>query len=142
MLKDHTYQYYNELGYNCAESIIRAGNDYYDLGLHDQDMIMVAGFGAGLQCGQTCGAVLSAVSILSVKYVERNAHASADIHPVTVKLIRKFKERYGSVLCKDIKPQSYKPEYRCQRTVETACDILEETLQEYERDAADENSDK
>lgn len=132
MLKDEIGKYYFEGNYNCAETIIRAGNDYYKLGLHDRDMIMVGAYGAGIQCGNTCGAVLSGAAILSMKYVEQKAHESEDIRPVTMRLIKKFQEKYGSTLCKDIKPQSFKPEYRCLKTVETACDILEQVIAEFE----------
>ena len=132
MLKDLLGKYYFEGNYNCAECILRAGNEYYNLGLHDRDMIMVAAYGAGIQSGNTCGAVLAGAAILSMKYVEAKAHESADIRPVVVNLMRKFNQKYGSVLCKDIKPQSFKPEYRCQKTIEAACDILEEVIAEYE----------
>lgn len=134
MLKDYLQKYYFEQNYNCAETILRAANEYYDLQLHDRDMIMVGAYGAGIQAGNTCGAVLSAAAILSLKYVEAKAHESQDIKPVVQKMLRKFNEKYGSTLCKDIKPQSFKPEYRCQKTVEAACDILEETIREYEEE--------
>lgn len=136
MLKDLLGKYYFDQNYNCAESILRAGNEYYDLGLHDRDMIMVAAYGAGIQTGNTCGAVLAGASILSMKYVEQRAHESEDIRPVVTKLMQKFNAAYGSVLCKDIKPQSFKPEYRCQKTIEKACDILEEVFAEYENGKA------
>jgi len=132
MLKDLLPKYYFDQNYNCAESILRAGNEYYNLGLHDRDMIVVGAYGAGIQSGNTCGAVLSGASILSMKYIEAKAHESEDIRPVVQKLLRKFNEKYGSVLCKDIKPQSFKPEYRCQKTIEAACDMLEETIAEYD----------
>lgn len=134
MLKDYIEKYYFEQNYNCAETILRAANEYYDLKLHDRDMIMVGAYGAGIQSGNTCGAVLSAAAVLSLKYVEARAHESEDIRPVVQKLLRKFNEKYGSILCKDIKAQSFKPEYRCKMTVETACDILEETISEYEHE--------
>lgn len=134
MLKDVYQKYYFEQNYNCAETLLRAANDYYDLKLHDRDMIMVGAYGAGIQCGNTCGAVLAAASVLSMKYVEAKAHESEDIRPVVMKLMRKFNAKYGSTLCKDIKPQSFKPEYRCKMTVEMACDILEETIKEYEEE--------
>ena len=51
MLKDFISKYYFDQNYNCAESILRAGNDYYNLGLHDNDMKLVGCFGAGIQCG-------------------------------------------------------------------------------------------
>ena len=134
MLKDVYQKYYFEQNYNCAETLLRAANDYYDLKLHDRDMIMVGAYGAGIQCGNTCGAVLAAASVLSMKYVEAKAHESEDIRPVVMKLMRKFNEKYGSTLCKDIKPQSYRPEYRCQMTIEAACDVLEATIAEYEEE--------
>lgn len=133
MLKDEIGKYYFDGNYNCAETILRAGNDYYNLGLHDYDMKMVGAFGAGIQCGNTCGAILSAASILSMKYIETKAHESQDIRKLGTELIRKFNLKYGSTLCKDIKPQSFNPEYRCLKTVETACDILEEVISEYEQ---------
>lgn len=129
MLKDLCEKYYFEGNYNCAETIIRAGNDYYNLGLHDRDMIAFGGFGAGIQTGNTCGAVLAGVSILSMKYIEAKAHESADIKPVTRMLIQRFNQKYGSVLCKDIKAQ----EIRCKNTIDVACDILEEVISEYEQ---------
>lgn len=132
MLKDLLGKYYFDQNYNCAETILRAGNEYYNLGLHDRDMIMVAAYGAGIQSGNTCGAVLAGASILSMKYVEAKAHESEDIRPVVVNMMRKFNAIYASTLCKDIKPQSFKPEYRCQKTIETACDIIEEVIQEFE----------
>lgn len=132
MLKDHLHEYYFDKNYNCAETILRAANDYYNLGLNDRDMIMVGSYGAGLQTGNTCGAVLAASAVLSMMYVPAKAHESADIKPVMQILMRKFKEKYGSTLCKDIKPQSFKPEYRCKLTIEDSCDILEATIKEYE----------
>lgn len=136
MLKDLLPKYYFDQNYNCAETILRAANEYYDLGLHDKDMILVGAYGAGIQSGNTCGAVLSVAAVLSLKYVEAKAHESEDIRPVVQKMMRKFNKKYGSILCKDIKPQSFKPEYRCQMTIETSCDILEETIAEYEAERA------
>lgn len=136
MLKDLLPKYYFDQNYNCAETILRAANEYYDLGLHDKDMILVGAYGAGIQSGNTCGAVLSVAAVLSLKYVEAKAHESEDIRSVVQKMMRKFNEKYGSILCKDIKPQSFKPEYRCQMTIETSCDILEETIAEYEAERA------
>ncbi|MBR2295691.1 MAG: C_GCAxxG_C_C family protein [Clostridiales bacterium] len=132
MLKDLYAKYYYEGNYNCAETIIRAGNEYYDLGLHDRDMIALGGFGAGMQSGNTCGAVLAGISILSMKYIEKKAHESTDIKPVTIMLIKRFNQKYGSVLCKDIKPQSFKPDIRCRNTIEAACDIIEDVIEEYD----------
>lgn len=132
MLKDVVEKYYFSQNYNCAEAIIHGANEYYDLGLHEKDMIMAAGFGAGMQTGNTCGTLLSAISILSLRYVEAKAHESKDIHDVTLMLTRKMKERMGSTLCCEIKPKFFNPEIRCKNTVDLACDTLEEVIAEYD----------
>ena len=131
MLKDLADRYYFEGNYNCAESILRAANEYYGLGLHDRDMILMAGFGAGMQTGDTCGTLLSAIGVLSMKFVAAKAHESADIRPAATLLTRKFRQRFGDTLCKNIKAAHFRPEVRCQFTVHAACDLLEETLAEY-----------
>ena len=131
MLKDTALKYYTEQNYNCAETVIRAANEYYDLKLHDRDMIMLGAYGGGIQTGNTCGAILAAVSVLSMKYVEKKAHESKDIKPITTELIRKFNLKYSSILCKEIKPQSFDPEKRCLMTVESICDILESVINDH-----------
>ena len=80
-LKDLYSKYYYDQNYNCAETMIRAGNEYYELGLHDRDMIAFGGFGADIQTGNTCGAIL---------------------------------------------------DIRCKHTIEAACDILEQIIEEYD----------
>lgn len=134
MLKDLIGQYYFEGNYNCAESILRAGNDYYGLQLHDRDMIMIAACGAGIQTGATCGALLAGAALLSIRYVEAKAHESADIKAVVTLLTNKCTQRLGgSVMCDDVKPRFFEPGVRCLATVEAVCDIIEETIAEYDR---------
>jgi len=131
-LKSLIKKYYIDENYNCAESLIRAGNEYYNLEISDNDMKLVGGFGGGLQCGNTCGALLSATSILSMKFIEDKAHESEDLQEVVSEYVDRFKEAYGSTLCSEIKPFFFCSECRCQETVETACDLLEAVVDEYE----------
>lgn len=132
MLKDCMYKFYLEQNYNCAESVIRAANEYYGLGLDEKAMIMTGVYGAGIQTGNTCGAILSGAAVLSLKYVPAKAHESEDIKPVTTKFIREFNQIYGGIRCTEIKPKSFKTEYRCLKTVECVCDTLEKVIAEYE----------
>jgi len=132
MLKDHLAKYYFDGNYNCAESVLRAGNDYYGLDLHDRDMKLVGAYGAGIQTGNTCGALLGAAAILSMKYIEAKAHESADIKPVVTQLMDAFKAEYNSHLCCDVKPQSFKEGVRCLAAVELTCDLLEKVIADYE----------
>ena len=133
MLKDYIEKYLFTEDCNCAEAILHAANDCYGLELSEREMKLVSGFGGGIQTGNVCGALLGAVSFLSLKYVETRAHRSTDIKPVVQLLTRRFKEAFGgSILCKDIKPVYFKPDIRCYDTVKTACDVVDNVIKEYD----------
>lgn len=135
MFKDCAVKYYR-MGYNCAESMIRAGNEYYELGLHDKDMIMTAGFGGGLQIGDVCGALTGAVCLLSSKYVETKAHDCEFLRTLTQKMVIAFQKKMGSRLCAQIKPVYHSKEVKCENTVAAAAEVLEEVIQEWEKEKA------
>ena len=131
MLKDLAQKYYNQ-GFNCAESIIRAGNEYYGLGLDEKACKMTAAFGGGMQVGDVCGALTGSACVVSSRYVAGSAHGSADLHPVMVKLVRAFQDRFSSRLCREIKPKFFNKDVHCQNTVTLAAEVLENVLSEYD----------
>ena len=131
MLKEVAIKYYR-MGYNCAESIIRAGNEVYDLGLHDKDMNMTAAFGGGFQIGDVCGALSGAACVISSRYVETKAHDYADMRPLTQKLVIAFQKRMSSRLCAQIKPVFHNKEIKCENTVATAAEVLEHVIMEWD----------
>ena len=103
MLAETAVKYYH-MGYNCAESIIRAGNEVYGLDLHDRDMKMTAAFGGGFQIGDVCGALCGAACVVSARYVETKAHDCSFLRTLTQKLVIAFQNKMGSRLCAKIKP--------------------------------------
>lgn len=131
MLNEVAIKYYKE-GYNCSESILRAGNDVYHLGLHDSDMRMSAAFGGGFQIGDICGALSGAACVVSSRYVKSKAHDCDDLRPLTQALVIAFQNRLGSRLCSQIKPQFHTAELRCENTVRVGAEVLEEVLNEWE----------
>lgn len=132
MLKDLTLKYYN-MDYNCAESIVHAGNEYYNLGLSDHDMRMTAAFGAGMQVGDLCGALTGAACLISAKYVEERAHQNKKgLHDCMLLCVKKFQEKLGGRLCSEIKAKHFTPEIRCTNTVLLASEVIEEVINEIE----------
>lgn len=136
MLEEVARKYY-KLGYNCAESMIRAGNEVYDLGLHDRDMIMTAAFGGGLQCGDLCGALTGAACVISARYVETKAHESDSLRPLTQKLVIAFQNEMGSRLCAKIKAIHFRKDVRCENTVGLAAAILEKVIADWDTQTID-----
>lgn len=131
MLKEIALQYY-EKGYNCAESMLRAGNEYYQLGLHEHDMRMCAAFGGGFQLGDVCGVISGAACVISCRYVESKAHDYKDMREMTQKMVLAFQKRMKSRLCAEIKPLFYSKESKCAPTVAVGAEVLEAFIQEWD----------
>lgn len=135
MLKELAKKYYDE-DYNCAESLVHAGNEYYELGLSEHDMRMAAAFGAGMQVGDVCGALAGAACVVSARYVETRAHNHREVlRTVMEKLVAQFEEKLGSRLCREIKEVHFQEKGRCIHTVMTAAEVLEEVLAAYDKKA-------
>lgn len=133
MLKEIAGKYY-KMGYNCAESTLRAGNDVYDLGLSDHDMKMAAGFGGGLQVGDICGVLSAASCIVSMRYVETKAHDYEKMKPMMQQLVMEFQRRMGSRLCSEIKPVFHTEENKCLDTVLTGAEVIEEFIEKWDKE--------
>lgn len=127
MLKEIARQYYLEQNYNCAETIIRAANDAYHLGLTEDSLKLLAGFGGGIGCGSLCGAVAGGVCAFSRMFVGEKAHETANFKEDSAALNQAYLDKMGSTMCVDLKAKynTGTPE-RCMKTIEIAADILEQ----------------
>ncbi len=117
--------------YNCSEAIIRAANEYYDLKISDDDLLLFGGYGGGMFSGLTCGSLVAGVAVLSKMLVKENARKEKEeLRPMFLKLIRNFREILGSTECREIKPKYYTKEKACLKTVLLAAEALEKTIVE------------
>lgn len=132
-LQDLVRKYYLEGGYNCAETLLHAGNEYYSLNLHEEDMKIMAGFGGGMFIGSTCGALIGSVAVFSKMIIKTKAHDQMDeIRPWTQKLTRNFKEALGALDCAHVKAVHHqKPPIKCLNTCLLASQALEKTINEW-----------
>ena len=127
-------KYYNE-GYNCAEAILRAGNEHYQLNMDEHSMKVAAAFGGGMQVGDICGALSGACMVIGMKYVEVKAHdQGAQLRVITTKLIREFQDHFGSRVCAKIKVRFLDPNVRCLNTVMDAAKILQKVIEEFDQE--------
>ena len=92
-------------GYNCAQSVLVTFAP--QLGLEEEYCFkLAAGFGAGLGYrGEMCGAVTGAYMVLGLKYGFTEPGDSSKREKTQEKItefIRRFKEKHGSVSCKEL----------------------------------------
>lgn len=126
MLKERAREYYQEKGYNCAESIIRAANDEYGLGINEEGLRAFGGFGGGMQCGSICGAVCGGIG---AKEIETNAHHTESLGPKCRAMMDEFKEKFGSAFCAKVRKENFEKDGHCRRVVEGAADVLESIME-------------
>lgn len=132
MLREKTKYYYIEKNMNCAESLLCGANDEYNLGLVAEDVKLIAGFGGGIGCGNTCGALAGSVATIGKLLIGSDAHNSPSVRDTCAKLVSEFETKLGSTMCDDL-GKKYKRDdgTRCLLTVELASDILDEIVGEF-----------
>ena len=123
MLKEKANYYYLQLGHHCSDGLMLAANELYHLGLTEESMIPFAGFATGMGCKSTCGALIGAIAVLSVKYKDRE-----DLKPLCADFVAKFNQKFGTLDCEPIEAKYKTPTNRCTAAVEICADLLEEYI--------------
>lgn len=130
MLKELAKKYYQN-GYNCAEAMLLAGNDYYQLGLSADTFKAMAGFGGGVGVEDLCGVISGSTALLGVLLVDSRASGSGIIKEATVELVERFREKMSSLNCKELKDLYREEEAKCSSVVEAGGEILEAIVRKY-----------
>ena len=139
VLKERVRVYNLEGDYNCAESLLRASNDEYNLGLTEESLKVAGGFGGGCYSGRLCGACAGSIMAISKKYIHERAHIDVKAQERVNEYVEAFIEVLGSDLCTELKEKYFDETLekgRCMRTMGMAADILEKKMQKYELEDA------
>ena len=128
MLKETAKKYRSEeYDLNCAECIIYAANEEYNLSLKEETLKAMAGFGGGMATGDVCGVITGAIGVIGIMFTEVSGHKSPKVKEMTIELINDFKEKLGYIKCVDLKKE-YKDVRKCTLMIEIGADILENII--------------
>ncbi len=126
--------------FNCAQTVFSLFAP--ELGIDEKTALKIAsGFGGGMACAETCGAVTGAYMVIGLKH--GHSTSNPDEKAKTKMLIRrfneKFKEAHGSLICKKLvgfdisTPEGSAAaneagvfDTRCAEFIKTSCNILEQ----------------
>ena len=140
---EHAAQLFYE-GYNCAQAVAMAFSDLTGLDEHFTAK-MSSSFGGGMgRMREVCGAVsgMLLVAGLLYGYTEDVGTAKKDHYALVQNLAGQFRERNGSIVCRDIlknppsdpvpsaRTEAYYANRPCVRMVYSAADILERYIAE------------
>lgn len=117
---------YHKAGFNCAQSVLLACNEY--TGLDDNTALAIsAGFGGGLRSGEVCGAISGAVMALGLVFPftdAEDAEAKAKIAELAKNCVSKCKEEYPCVRCVELKAN----DVNCGQIIGRMAEIAEEMI--------------
>lgn len=91
------------LQFNCAQTVFSLFAS--DLGLDEKTTLRIAsGFGGGMACAETCGAVTGSYMVIGMKHGHSTADAElkAQTKDKIVKFNELFKKEHGSLICKQL----------------------------------------
>ena len=121
-LKERAGYYYFTLGKGCAEAILLAASEAYDLGLTESEVSLFAGFRTGMGCGSTCGSLTGAIGVLSRKYSQRE-----DLKELCARFVETFEQKMacGATDCAALSARYKTEASRCRAAVELTAEALE-----------------
>src|SRR5665647_383444 len=90
---------------NCAEKILYGANQVYHLGLDQQALKMVAGFGGGMAIESVCGALTASIMVLGYLFIKKNAHESSRIKDLTQELFMSYRKEMNNINCDALKAE-------------------------------------
>jgi C_GCAxxG_C_C family probable redox protein len=128
--------------FNCAQTVFSLFAP--ELGIDEKTALKIAsGFGGGMNCAETCGAVTGAYMVLGMKHghATPSHHEKANTKMLVKKFNEKFIEDHGSLICKQLMGFDISTpdgsaaasfagvfENRCPVFIKTSCKILDENF--------------
>ena len=128
----HAVDLRNLHGCTCAQAVLCAYADLF--GLSETDACKIAeGFGTGMGgMRDTCGAVTAAFMLIGLKNssgVQGDKSTRAATYKQVRDLAEAFKEKAGSIICRELKGETGLPVYPCPKCIETAALLFEKCLE-------------
>lgn len=118
--------------YNCAEVLLNACSDYYNLGVDTKTLKAIAPFGGGMASERTCGILTGGIAALGLMFAEEKPTTNAKLKEITNRWVIAFDEEFGNINCKELKEVHRHPESGCKTFMLEASDLLESIIKEYQ----------
>lgn len=129
MLLDKVRKFYDaKYDLNCAETMLYAANEEYDLNLSKNTFKTMAAFGGGMAIESICGVITGAISVLGIIFTIDRGHESTRVKELTSEFINKFNEKCKAIDCHKLKELHRNDEIRCTYMIEAGAIILDDII--------------
>lgn len=131
MLIDKVEKYYDKEIYNlnCAETIIYAANEEYNMNLSKDTLKSMAAFGGGMAIESVCGAITGSLAVIGILFTIEKAHEGEKIKQLANEFFYEYQQKLNTINCKELKDEYKTDELRCSIMVKTAAIILDNIVQ-------------
>ena len=89
---------------NCAENLFTSADRKYNLGVEERFLQAIIPYGAGMQTGNTCGALLGSLAAFGMLYGEPKPTENKKMKAAVSKYVELFEETFHSLKCSEVKP--------------------------------------
>jgi C_GCAxxG_C_C family probable redox protein len=118
--------------FNCAEKIIHAANEKYNLKLSEKALMMMAPFGGGMKIQSVCGLASAALAVIGIFFTHQSEKKSPILKQVQLDFLEEFEIRFGSVECRNLRDKHYNEELKaCDQLTIDIAKLLEDTIVKY-----------
>jgi C_GCAxxG_C_C family probable redox protein len=129
LLLEKAKKYYSKTyNLNCAETMLYAANEEYNMNLSKETFKTMAAFGGGMGVESVCGAITGSLAALSILFTIEKGHESDKIKNLGKEFFQKYTQTLGTNNCAKLKTKYKNDEIRCSIMIETAAKILDEIV--------------
>lgn len=129
MLMDKINKYYTkEYDFNCAEVMIYAANDEYNMNLKGETFKTMSSFGGGMGVESVCGAITGSLAVIGILFTKEKAHEGEKVKNLCKEFFHKFETKLSTNNCLELKAKYRKEDVGCRVMIETATEILDEIV--------------
>lgn len=121
--------YGNEQKLNCAQKILFASNEAFQLGLCDDALSLAGGFGGGMAIENSCGALTAGVMVLGKLFPGTDEASKKRLGSLTKELLTTYEAKMGHIDCAPLKKEYRNDEIGCKNIIIEAAVILESIVQ-------------
>ena len=123
LIERRVHEFYWIDGLNCATTTLLILAEVFDVALHPQTLDAAAGMHGAGRYGAQCGLVEGILMYLGI-ICRAHGLPEVELEEVCQDLALQFEARFGSLLCRELRPQGFGPENPPHLCEQLTCDAI------------------
>jgi len=107
IINERVYKYYWEDDINCATTVLKTLANIYEIDLSSQIIDSAIGMHGAGKFGAQCGLVEGSLMFIGI-WLRKLGYDNKDIVDYCYGFANKFENDFGSIVCRDLRPQGFK----------------------------------